>query len=518
MKTVTVTSHFTTGLRPEFDTVRSVEIINAGPRSGNFGDVYICESVNGQKTFPGQVVKIFREKFPGSLSHNETTILKLQKKIAERDKLLKQSGNKGITELYPAFLAAPQFSFKGVLDGIQVTGFCANNLADLGFIDFDEVKEGSPFFDVYMDLPIEKRLMIAYSLVSGFKVLEEFGFIHADIKHSALFVNLSNHQCAVIDFDSGVVAESPTDSPNTWGAKGDWVAPEISVQVDNAKSGEKIKVDLFTDRWSVMIGVHYLLTTLNPLFFLVELGPMHIRDYLRTSKWPYADISADYFCKDSADIYKTYVHLINKEIPAPVREKLAQTINWGYHNASARCSYKEWEKAIESGFVQPEIKKFDSDTDEVIESLEVCLVWETINSISVEIDNGIGKVAVSGQVKVKPAKSTTYTLKATGHYGNISRSRFIKVYPLPKFDTVKITIPEICSALRFNMPVFTYQPLDYSGLLPAFERPEPAQLHIYPQINNGRRTQQPIPNEELCSISAMFEMVKSKLKDAKIQV
>lgn len=65
-------------------------------------------------------------------------------------------------------------------------------------------------------------MLIAYRLVSAFKLLNELHFIHADLKPEAIFINTSISECAIIDFDSGTVTERPTDEPNVWGAPNDW--------------------------------------------------------------------------------------------------------------------------------------------------------------------------------------------------------------------------------------------------------------------------------------------------------
>ena len=47
----------------------------------------------------------------------------------------------------------------------------------------------------------------------------------------------------------------------------------------------------------------------------------------------------------------------------------------------------------------------------------VTLRSETTDALSADIDQGVGPVELNGEVEVRPASTTTYTLTATGHPG-----------------------------------------------------------------------------------------------------
>jgi len=59
------------------------------------------------------------------------------------------------------------------------------------------------------------------------------------------------------------------------------------------------------------------------------------------------------------------------------------------------------------------------------------ITWSTINAQSVEIDQGIGLVALSGSLTVTPPVSTTYRIKATGPGGETSKDVTIYVTFVP---------------------------------------------------------------------------------------
>lgn len=72
------------------------------------------------------------------------------------------------------------------------------------------------------------------------------------------------------------------------------------------------------------------------------------------------------------------------------------------------------------------------------------MIWETSNAKEVTIDNGIGEVGLSGQQKVSPEKTTTYTLVAKNEEGGTVEKKVaiqvsVPILP-PKIDLK--TIPE----------------------------------------------------------------------------
>ena len=70
----------------------------------------------------------------------------------------------------------------------------------------------------------------------------------------------------------------------------------------------------------------------------------------------------------------------------------------------------------------PGIIQFTVDPDHVHFAGTSTLTWTTQNATSVEIDNGIGPVPLSGSRDVSLQSGTTYTLTATGPAGTVTRS------------------------------------------------------------------------------------------------
>lgn len=437
MEQIQINKFVNTGIYSEYNSIISIEIEDKPFAEGGFGEVYNCISINGNAIKTPQVIKIYKENFPGSADDNAQTIVRLQEKLNQLNVDLKSKGKSLFIE-YPAFKGIPQFSFEGFLNGQKVKGFSSDNLTRLGFDEFENILSDNKLLDKFYNIPVERRIYFAFQLASAFKVLEEFKYIHADLKEGAIFLNLSTHELAIIDYDSGVITENTNDKPKTWGTIGDWVAPEIFEQLSKIKNGEKIQVDFFTDRWSVAIGINYLISGVHPLFFLKNIGTVTTELYFRNQNhWPEAVTNSIYFKKGCDNDYNGYIDFLNTNIPQQIKEKMATTINFGYKNPVARTSYSSWEKALQS-IQKPPIVKFLSITKkEIIQGENIVFAWNVENAVSVEIEN-IGTFSPIDRKSIKPDKSCTYIIKFKGYYGELVEKINVKVTPAPFFKIVEV--------------------------------------------------------------------------------
>jgi len=436
MKQIQVHKFISTGIQSTYNSIVSIEIDNAPFGGGNFGDVYNCISINGNGIATPQVIKVYKESFPGSADDNAQTIIRLQSKIEKLNNELK-TNNKSLFAEYPAFKGIPQFSFEGTLNGKRIKGFSSDNLTRFGFEEFEKIISTPHLLNKFYDIPVERKIYFAYQLASAFKKLDEFKYIHADLKEGAIFLNLTTHELAIIDYDSGVITENTNDKPNTWGAIGDWVAPEIYEQLGKIKHGEKINVDIFTDRWSVAIGINYLISGIHPTFFLKNQGTYYYPLYFKNNnKWPNAETTAPYMKHGSGTIYKQYIDFLSTNIPPQIKEKMANTINFGYRNPVARTSYHEWQTVLQSIQKPPIIKFLTVSRNEILSGENVVFAWSAENAVSVEIET-IGVFGSIDKKAIKPTKNTTYKIIFKGYYGEITEKIEIKVTPAPKFKVFK---------------------------------------------------------------------------------
>jgi serine/threonine protein kinase len=455
MKSIKVSNFLSTNLFSEFNSIMTIEIEDKPIAEGAFGEVFICLSVNSQSLTNPQVIKIFKEDNNNKQDHNVETILKLQKKLSTKENELKTKNNTTIIEKYPALKGVPQFSFTGILNGKTIRGFSSSNLKKLGFEEFIDVLEKDSLYKSYQALGIDKKMLIAYRLVSAFKLLNELYFIHADLKPEAIFINSSNSECAIIDFDSGTVTENPNDEPNTWGAPNDWVAPEIWEQLkqQNSNGLQKIKVNLLSDLWSVAVGVHYILTTTHPLFYLNELSPRTANQYFSKFKWPNIDTSEAYFNINNSTIYQPINNWLTNVLPKSIFDQFYNTINFGYSNPIKRTTYNEWEKVLLSVQEPPKILNFESDRELVINGVPVVFSWNVTDYFQLVLNDGKQEIEVSlmNSFEVKPKEDTKYKLIAKGHFGN-SNSEYIevRVFPVPMIKTITIETPKFNNSIELS--------------------------------------------------------------------
>ncbi|MBN2371152.1 MAG: hypothetical protein JXO72_11770, partial [Vicinamibacteria bacterium] len=78
------------------------------------------------------------------------------------------------------------------------------------------------------------------------------------------------------------------------------------------------------------------------------------------------------------------------------------------------------------------------------------LSWEVTNAASVEIDQGIGDVSLSGTCSVRPANTTTYTLTAHGASGDSTATTRIQVNAAPARICVPMLLTPSSGAVLDN--------------------------------------------------------------------
>jgi serine/threonine protein kinase len=460
MKVIQVNSNklLSTNLYPDFSNVKTIEIEDKPIAEGAFGEVYLCISINNQTLPIPQVIKLFKEDHHNRQDHNFETIQKFQKKLNAKNESVKKNNGKIITEEYPSLKGIPQLSFEGNINGKTIRGFSSSNLKRLGFEEFIDVLDKPNLYLNYQKLSIDKKILIASHLVAGFKILQEMFFIHADLKPEALFVNIQNNECAIIDFDSGTITENARDTPNVWGAPNDWVAPEIWEQLKVLNNGglQKVKVNLLSDLWSVAVGIHYILTTAHPLFYLNELSPRVTREYFTKYKWPQIDEGELYFNKNNKTIYHPITNWLENTLPKPIYIELSKTVNYGYSNPIQRTTYNEWSKILLSVQNPPTINSFISDRNTIINGIPITLSWDVSDAYVLQIDNNIGFVTNQTNVQVTPSVNTCYKLKAIGHFGETETTLNIKVFPTPLIESLFVPAPIIheVTNLQINFPKF----------------------------------------------------------------
>jgi len=111
----------------------------------------------------------------------------------------------------------------------------------------------------------------------------------------------------------------------------------------------------------------------------------------------------------------------------------------GTPEASVTIEIKKADGAIPSPVVT-----FSADPQSIKLGQSSTLTWTTFNAESVNIDQGIADVPLSGSLAVSPLETTTYTLTAIGPGGTATDSVTVTViYPI----TLDITSPDDCETI-----------------------------------------------------------------------
>ncbi len=477
--------------------------------SGSFGDVYVCDSVNGSPAPLPQVVKILRDNGTDGCRRGFDTIRKLQQQIIENN-AQRIAARRPRLESLPALRALPQFSFLGEMNGRQVLGYSATRLDTEGYVSFDKIVEEPELRDHYLTLTFGESMLLAAEMAEGFQALSEMSFVHADINAPNLLVDIERCHIAIIDYDSGAVKD---DLPTTRGKQGDWMAPEIN-------EGITTKIDHLTDRWAIFVSIHYLLFLAPPLFFFEDhVTRDSVKLYLRDCQWPIIPLDHQLFNQKAASDYSQYLQVFG-ELPEEVRNELSSTLNEGFLNPLGRTSCQQWALVLRAAIRGPEVLSFMASRGSVLASLPTVLSWSVSDAYKVSLDNGIGVVDSESSLEVYPVQTCIYTLTArTRHGESISQRLTVFVWPFPELRSIQI--PTCSIEQRFslsilpsplpsiNVPIHVDVGIHISE--PSFRTQATVEIESA-RVRAPRRFPGLKPNEKR-SLIAVFNQLKTKIAD-----
>lgn len=424
MAVIEIINSLSTGLLSDFNKVHQIEIKDTTPpKEGAFGKVYNCIQINSSRVKNQFIVKILCKKNP---EENFNTVQKLQKKVSKVHKDLKDKGQ-SFLEVYPALEAIPQWSFEGKMDGQDVKGYCANNLFELGFIEYKTILEEDKFSVQFYKYELLKKCKICYDLVKAMELLESFKFIHADIKEDAIFINMNSESSAIIDFDSGAFYNSSTKKYNTTtkGTKGNWLAPEITNKIDNKVLKKTICPDVYSDTWSINMVLYYIFLTNDPFSFCKIVSDATIKKYLDNYKWPNIPKEETYVNKETKEQFQILIDYYMPKLPDKVKEGFEITFNQGYFKPQLRYTYLQWKEAFQTIKEKPEILDFTADVIQLTKKQDVTFNWSVKNGYKVFFDNI--NVSNLNTYKVKPTRDTIYSLQAYNEFDVPSKVATFKI-------------------------------------------------------------------------------------------
>ena len=144
-----------------------------------------------------------------------------------------------------------------------------------------------------------------------------------------------------------------------------------------------------------------------------------------------------------------------------------------YHVRVTLVGYKTWENTLTvtasesvTAFVTLEKQNLeptvtlDADRNSIQTGQSVYLRWNSTNATNVDIEPGVGKVALAGATSVTPRESTTYTLTAIGVGGIKTATTYVAV-TVPPPPPAPVVQPVVGNMPGFPVPGANFQALKF---------------------------------------------------------
>lgn len=418
------------GPNTPFTRAAEIDLEEEPVNTGGFGAVYRILSVDG-RSVEGALVKVmFNEQHA---EHAYKTVHLLHKKLRGRFRDV-------LTTEYPELLGMPFLLFRAVNDDDEpVVAMALCDLTVLGFEDMgSDAWDGTAYF---RDIGPVEKLHLAYQFARTSALLEDIGFIHADLKDKSIFLHTAQPQLALIDFDSGFHPETQ-GAASTLGALGQWAGRMLRGWVKNKQNPGQLTIEERQDeeRWALASGVFELLSGVAPYFFLKDADDASIDQYLKEHKWPEIDPTSALVNPANLPYHEALVLLLQEFEESGGKDLVdafKRTFHRGYYKPAARLKPQEWKdllgKMCDEHMGKPIISPFQGDRNSIRrKGEEVILTWSAHQHRAVLLD---GKPLPFGAstFTVAPSDTTVYTLQAINDFG-IAESTFkvkaIKVPPV----------------------------------------------------------------------------------------
>jgi hypothetical protein len=148
-----------------------------------------------------------------------------------------------------------------------------------------------------------------------------------------------------------------------------------------------------------------------------------------------------------------------------------------YRLRVALQGYKTWENSVSvtagetvEAFVSLEKQSLvpsvtlDADRSSIQSGENIYLRWTSSNATDVDIEPGVGKVALAGSTSVSPRESTTYTLTAIGPGGIKTATTYIGVTSAPPAPRPPVVVPPVVGNLpNFPVPGASFKEIKFFG-------------------------------------------------------
>jgi len=239
--------------------------------------------------------------------------------------------------------ALPLFSFEGKLNSKIVKGYVTYFFDTNSYVSLEDILNSK--LREYATLSFDKRFLLVKQLCEALLELEKISFIHADINAQNILIDLQNLHLIIIDFDSGAITSGDNFIPATFGKLNEWVAPEIREQM--IVNSKKIRVNIHSDRFSAIVGIHYLLFMQPPYCYIKEMSSTVMQQYLKKYGWSNSPDSTEHYFTHSFPAYSKMVQYL-KHHRADFFRALEVSLNQGYFDKNSRVTYSQFLSKIKS--------------------------------------------------------------------------------------------------------------------------------------------------------------------------
>jgi serine/threonine protein kinase len=259
---------------------------------------------------------------------------------------------------------------------------------------------------------------------------------HGDLQHGNIFID-NQKNIRLIDYDSVCVPEIEGQEELVTGLKGYQHPSRVA-----GNTTASIKADYFSEL------VIYL-----SLFVIAEKPELW-------NTFSVKDTEVLLFNEDDLkNLKQSAIYSELKNINSDLIDNLLDILE-KYLN---ELSYLDLQAFIQP----PEIVKFETDKEVIIEGQPIILSWKVNYAKKVEINNGIGEVKAEDSRKEIPIKIGSYKIKAANHFGKVSEKEvIIRIFPTPIIESLKVPMPDFESRINLSPIKISSPKIDVSINIP----------------------------------------------------
>ncbi len=329
----------------------------------------------------------------------------------------------------------------------------------------------------------QKLLDLAKSFLEMCSELHKNKISHGDLQHGNIIID-NNGKIKLIDYDSICIPDIEGEDELVTGLKGYQHPTRL-----NSKNCASLKADYFSE---LVIYLSIIALAENPLLwndYYVEESEVLLFD------------DADFTNLSQSNIYKSLISHSSNEI------KVLLEILIDYLNKQSYLDLEPFEVYL----TPPVIVHFSVDKEVVISGQKVTLSWEIKNAFEIEINNGFGKIINAlDKIDIFPSQNTIYRIQAKGIGGKVEQETFVKVFPTPIIESLKIPMPDFTSRFSLSSIVLNPPSINVSINLPDFNFDIPE--YVSPNIPLNRIKPEYKPKMSIFNFSKLYERIRRKSK------